>query len=146
MEIRLSTQKREATRLGLALVIFRRIVALGLLALSLVYWMQIVGYNDSQGVRIDTMNESWQVASAVLAVVMPIAAMGLWGLFPWGTSMWLLTVAIQLSMHLGMPDRFGEARQIVWFHLASLAAYIFIKLLMTINRRKRILPRKHEGA
>ena len=104
MEIRLSTRKHEATRLGLILVIFRRIVALGLLALALVYWMQIVGYAGPEGMRFDTMSEEWRVASSVLAVLLPIAVVGLWGLFPWGTSTWLFTIVIHLTMHLGMPS------------------------------------------
>jgi len=142
MEIRLSAEKREATRLGIALVVFRRVVALGLLALTLVYWMQIVGFQGPDGVRFNTMSEDWQVAASVLAVVLPIAAMGLWGLFAWGTSLWLLTIAIHFTMHLAFPDRFGEAREIVWFHLAALSAYIAIKLSMMINRRRRILPHR----
>lgn len=140
MEIRLTTRKRHSTRNNLAMVIFRRTLALCLLALALFYWVRIVGLSGVEDLRFDTMSEAWRVASAVQAVILPIAVIGLWGLFAWGTSIWLFAVAIELTMHIGMPGIFGEAREIVLFHIASLAIYVLIKLVAALRRRSRLLP------
>ena len=143
MEIRLTTRKRHSTRNDLAMVIFRRGLALALLVLALYYWIRIVGLSDEEGLRFDTMSEAWRVASAIQAVLLPIAVIGLWGLFAWGTSIWLLAVAIELTMHMGMAQIFGEAREIVLFHIASLAVYVLIKLVAALRRRSRLLPVRH---
>ncbi len=146
MEIRLSNKRRFNSPLGLLLAIFRRLVALILIAFGLNYWMRIIGMSGVEGLRFDTMSEPWQAASCFLAVLLPIAAIGLWGLFSWGTSIWLIAVAVELSLYLGMPETFGTAPQIVLFHLLSLAFYVAVKGLMLMQRRRVRLPRKASRA
>lgn len=142
MEIRLADKRKYATGLGYLLAIFRRLVALFLLWFGLMYWMRIVGLSGVEGLRFDTMTEAWQAASCVMAVMLPIAAIGLWGLFTWGTSIWLITVAVELSLYLGWPEIFGQATQVVWFHAVCLAVYVTIKLMMMLSRRRIRLPRR----
>ncbi len=115
------------------LVLLRRMIALFFIVFALLYWARIVGLNvvtsaDLDQTRIDQMPEHWQVASVILAVAMPIASIGLWGLFSWGTSIWLAVVSFELVMFVGFPGRFGHSPDIVWFHVACLITYISIKL------------------
>ena len=58
-------------------VIFLRMVALFLLAFALVYWAMLTGTLPANPIRFDTMPEYWRIASLVMAVILPVAAVGL---------------------------------------------------------------------
>ena len=143
MEIDLYRRKRDQGLIGATLVIFKRMVALFLLIFALGYWARITGLYPGGGLQFDTMPEHWRIASTVLAVMLPVSALGLWGQFSWGTISWLLTVAIELSMYLGLPERFAGGREVVWFHLVAVAVYFGLKAFSRIIGGRgagRILP------
>lgn len=141
MELELYRRKRDQGLIGAALVVFKRMVALFLIVFALGYWARITGLWPGGGLQFDTMPEHWRIASTVLAVMLPVSALGLWGQFSWGTISWLLTVSIELVMYLGLPERFAGGREVVWFHLAAMIVYFALKALSrAIGGRRRILP------
>jgi len=135
LQIELKKHRHQSGLTNLLLVILKRLVAIFLLVFAVLYWARIVGAFEASSMRFDTMSEPWQIASVVLAVTMPIAAIGLWGLFSWGTSTWLLIVLIELSMFVWLKEYFGEAYYIVLFHSISLATYIALKLSLMVTRK-----------
>lgn len=137
MALNLNQDSKNNGILEILLIIFRRLVALFLIGFAILYWTKILGLSGNPDLRIDTMSEPWQIASAVLAVIMPVAAIGLWGLFPWGTSSWLLIIAIELSMYWWRSDIFGSPAYIVQFHLICLATYFALKLAMMVQKRNK---------
>ena len=136
MEISLKKSPPKSGMATLLLVILRRMIALFFLVFTLVYWARIVGMFPGTETRFDTLSQHWQVASVILAVAMPVAALGLWGLFSWGTLSWLAVIAVELTMYVGMPEKYGHPQYVIWFHLACLASYIAIKLYIRFAGRR----------
>ena len=119
---------REVTFVENVRVIFLRMIALFLLIFTIQYWMRAIGLYEGPEVRFDTMQTHWQIVVAVLSVLLPVAALGLWGLFSWGVPVWIITAVVQLGMHVGFADLYGTQRLTVAFYAASLAVYVFIRV------------------
>ncbi|MCB1386993.1 MAG: hypothetical protein KDJ80_13750 [Nitratireductor sp.] len=141
MEIEIYRRRRDQGLVGLAIVILKRLVAFFLLVFALTYWARITGIYPGGEVRFDTMPEHWRIAAPVLAVMLPVSALGLWGQFSWGTISWLLTVCAELSLFLGMPDLYGANTNVVLFHLISVGTYFGLKAISRlIGGSRHILP------
>lgn len=115
--------------------LLKRLVSAILLVMGLLYWSRIIGISPEPGLRFDTMSIYWQFASVVLAVLLPLASLGLWGLFTWGTTSWLITACTQSSLHTIWPDHYGENLGVVAFHLSAIGLYAALKLLRLFLRR-----------
>ncbi len=115
--------------------LLKRVVAAGLLFLALTYWMRITGLSDVPGLRFDTMLLHWRTASVLMAVLLPIAALGLWGQFTWGTTSWLIAAVSELSIYLGWVGDFGENDLVVAFHVTAISAYVLLKGIRLIIRK-----------
>lgn len=63
---------------------FVRILALVALASGVFYWVRLIGIHPGLLWRFDLMPWTWQTAVVALAVLMPVAATGLWMRAPWG--------------------------------------------------------------
>ena len=124
MVLELHEEDPDPPRLGFIRKVFLRAVALFLLIYSLNYWMRIVGLAGD--IRFDLMPEHWQVASATLAVLLPVTAVGMWGLYPWGLLTWFLTIAIELTMYAFQTDYFGRNDLVLAFHFVALIAWMAI--------------------
>lgn len=127
---------------GLAVVLGRmesvlvRFVSLVLLFLAIRYWMRVTGYYTGTDFRFDTMSEHWRIASASLSVLLPVAALGLWGRFSWGMVVWFLAVVQQVAMHTWFAQLFGRADMIVGFHLTTLFAFLGLELAARLFARR----------
>ena len=116
--------------------VFYRLVALFLLVFAVQYWIRIVGITEGPQARIDTMAEHWQVAAVTLSVILPVAALGLWGRFAWGPVVWILVIAIELTMYIGFPELFGVNNMVVIFHVISFGLYILFLAAELILAKK----------
>lgn len=67
-------------------VLFLRLIAIACFWLGLQYWAMLVGYSLDGHARFDLLALPWKVAGAGLAVVFPVAALGLWLTVSWGRS------------------------------------------------------------
>lgn len=124
--------------------VFLRGVALVLIVFALGYWLSIIGLYPERAPRFDLMAEHWQIASATLAVLMPVAAIGLWGMFPWGVFLWFSAVVIETIMYLGLPQLFGKQEIIVLFHLLAVLAYLILKTVLVVVDWRHRRPRPAE--
>lgn len=93
------------------------------------YWLLVVGFNEDSGIRFDTMENHWRIASSTLSVLWPIVALGLWGMYPWGPALWLMGVLIEFIMYVINPDLFGERNLVIFFHVLTVFVYLVIALL-----------------
>lgn len=141
MEISLQKNQEKSGLANLLLIILRRMIALFFLYFTIVYWAKIVGLGSPLSQAFDTMSVHWQVASVLLAVALPTAAIGLWSLFSWGTISWLSVIVINFTMYFAMSDKFGYEQDIVVFHIVCLAVYIALKLYLRVQSRNRNGPR-----
>ena len=128
--------------LGICTLLLRA-VSLCFVYFAIQYWMKIVGIQTGQFNRFDTMPEHWRIAVSVLAVLYPVAALGLWGLFSWGVVLWAAAIAIEVSMFVGFPHLFGEAPLLVLFHAAAFSLYIVIRLAIFIISRREAGSAEH---
>ncbi len=84
-----------------------RLGSVFLFVLTLDQWIRLVGVVEGPLGRFDLMPVGWRVASATLAVLYPVAGIGLWLLAPWGTVVWFLVAATLAAMSFGFPGTFG---------------------------------------
>jgi len=122
-------------------VVFLRMVAIFLLAFALVYWARLTGTLPANPARFDTMPEHWRIASLVLAVILPVAAVGLWGLFPWGVVVWFAAVAIEVGMYAWRTDLFGTNMMILYFHAMTVTIFLIFKLIKLVQGRRAAVQR-----
>ena len=118
-------------------VIFLRAMALVFVYFALQYWLRVVGYYEGADFQFDTMSDYWRVASAVLSVLLPVTALGLWGLFSWGPVVWIFAICIEAGMYLGLPQSFGEQPMLMIFHLACVVLFLILQVTKYIIVNKR---------
>lgn len=118
--------------------IFLRMLALVILAVSIVFWSQVLGFQGSDIKQIYISNEFRGVLLAVLAVVTPLLGVGLWLGMSWARILWGLLSAALVTLYLvGQPISsemliFGASLMIL------LVFYYFAQLChLYIRHRKR---------
>jgi len=121
---------------SLAFITFQRLLALVFLALTIFTWMQVIGYWDGPNQRFDTMSGPWKIYISLLAVLQPVASIGLWSTQAWGRVVWFLAIAVQIASLTTFSDHIDGNQRLVFFHLGCLAIYIIFLLAA------RIVPKK----
>ena len=122
------TKKPAPNLVEIIYVTFLRAMALVFVYFALQYWLRVVGYYEGDDYQFDTMSDYWRVASAVLSVLLPVTALGLWGLFPWGPVVWIFAICIEVGMHMGLPQSFGEQPMLMIFHLACVVVFLVLQV------------------
>ena len=115
--------------------VFLRVIAAYCLIFGALYWIRLIGIYDGALWRFDLMPPHWQVASVVLAVFFPFAAIGLWGLTSWGPVIWFICALTETTMYAGFPELFGNRPAVVVSH--GLVALFYMVLRLVIYREKR---------
>jgi hypothetical protein len=132
----METQNRLADRIAAIEHFFLRVVALVLIAVAIQYWMKVTGLNQPGGMRFDLLPSHWQAVAAVLSVILPVAALGLWGLNGWGVVVWIAAAATEIAMHTVFAGRFGVDAMKVAFHATALALLATLWLVRRIALRR----------
>lgn len=117
--------------------VFMRVVALVFIALALHAWMRVTGFSDGGDYRFDAAGDHWRLASAVLCVLLPVAALGLWSGQPWGAVLWVAAASVAVAMHVLLPALYGRADLLVAFHLAGLATLSVFRLAIVFLANKK---------
>lgn len=87
-------------------ILFLRLVAVSCFWFGLQYWAMLVGYSLVGAGRFDLLSLPWKVASTSLAVLFPVASLGLWLTVSWGPVIWVLAAGGQILMYGLLPDIF----------------------------------------
>lgn len=114
--------------------VFFRLAAFFLLIHAFQYWLMIVGFHGIDGVRFDTMETHWRIASSTLGVLLPIVALGLWGMYAWGPAVWFITIIIEFVMYGIYAELFGERNNLILVYLSCLTICLVILLLEKIKK------------
>lgn len=128
-----------AGKLNASFRLFVRLVALASLAAGLQYWGGLIGFLDGGAARFDLIPAYWQFASASLAVLLPVAAVGLWMQVSWGPVVWVVAAGAEVAMHYGLPQWFGERPALMIAHAVVLVVYLAFRLLLFLKWRKDAL-------
>ncbi|MBP1850691.1 DUF6163 family protein [Rhizobium halophytocola] len=123
-------------------VIFLRIVALSCLWFGLTYWGMLVGYSDGGFGRFDLLSLPWRAAATSLAVIFPVAALGLWLASSWGPVIWTIAAGLQLAMFVVWTQTFGDHRIVVISHILVAAVYVTFRAAIWFQGRQRAEPYK----
>ena len=117
--------------------LFLRLAAIGSLWFALQYWAMLTGFSFSGQGRFDLLPPAWKAAYTALAVLFPVAAVGLWLLVSWGPVIWLVAAATEVAMHEVYPSIFGIDRMLVLLHIAIAVLFILFRIALFIQRRKQ---------
>lgn len=115
--------------------LFCKCVALVFIGFAIFHWMNVVGFSNND-VRIDTISNDRKIGLAFLAIIQPVAALGLWSGLTWGLVVWAMAAAGEVLMYIAFPDRFGQFDSVLLFH-AGCAAALFIYFLIKAFESKR---------
>ncbi|MFT4185449.1 MAG: DUF6163 family protein, partial [Rhizobium sp.] len=131
-----SSTRPKTTLTDMLFVLFLRLIAVACLWLGLQYWSMLVGYSLAGQARFDLLNLPWKVASAGLAVVFPVAALGLWLTVSWGPVMWVLAAGAQALMYGLWPQIFGANPLIMILHGCVAVIYCAFRILLWLEKRR----------
>ena len=118
-------------------MIFLRVIALACLWFGLQYWAMLVGYSLDGMARFDLLDLPWKVAAASLAVLFPVASLGLWLTVSWGAVLWTIAAVIQVLMYLVWPETFGRNTLVPMLHGLVAALYIVFRLSLWFEGRRK---------
>ncbi|MBO6719391.1 MAG: hypothetical protein JJ913_15650 [Rhizobiaceae bacterium] len=117
---------------------FCRAVAVKCIAFGLFYWIRLIGLYEGDLWRFDLMPLHWQVAGAMLSVLFPIAAIGLWMAVSWGPVLWVIAAAAEIVMHGALPDLFGYRPGLVALHVATLIGLVGFRVMLYLQHLQRV--------
>jgi len=115
---------------------FLRLLALVFVGLAILAWIHMIGYWEGTQFRFDIMSTPWKIYTAVLAVLYPVTAVGLWTALSWGRVVWFLAIGFQILAIFYYPASFAVHEIIVFFHLGSLAFYLVFELSLRVIEKK----------
>lgn len=121
--IHLGANGNGATRWGLYLVIFMRVVAALWLVQGLVQWRVILA---PEADPLDAMPSLEAAAVIFFAITNLVAAVGLWLAVPWGGVLWLFAVSAQMFMIGFMPGLVEGGRLMLALDVALVVAYFVL--------------------
>ncbi|WP_136658794.1 DUF6163 family protein [Nitratireductor sp. XY-223] len=124
------------TTAELAFDIFHRIIAIFCLIAGLRYWSLLIGIAEGGAWRFDLLPVHWKIAAASLAVLWPVAGIGLWMIVSWGPVVWLVAATTEIIMHGAFPELYGSN----WLIIASQAtiAVLYAVFRIAIYFAKRV--------
>lgn len=117
-------------------LVFLRLVAASCFWFGLQYWAMLTGYSLSGHARFDMLNLPWRVAGTGLAVVFPVAALGLWLGVSWGAVIWVIGAGAQIAMYKVWPNIFGSNTLVPVMHCVVATIYILFQIAFWLDARQ----------
>ena len=130
-------QNPERTLIRTLTVCLCRIAGMALFVMGLVYWVRLIGIFDGPLWRFDLMPVWWRFAAPTLAVLYPVAGIGLWLLASWGSVIWVLLTLVEIIMHLGFPQLFGGDLMPVALNLTGLMLLAILRIIAYLDERRQ---------
>jgi hypothetical protein len=118
-------------------VLFLRMIAVSCFWFGLQYWGMLVGYTLEGRARFDLLSVPWQVAAPALAVLFPVASLGLWLVASWGVVLWVIAATIQILMYVIWWDVFGHNNVVPLLHLVVAALYVVFRVSLWLEERRK---------
>lgn len=128
------------TTIELAFEIFQRVIAIFCLIAGVRYWALLMGMSELGAWRFDLLPVHWKIAAASLAVLWPVAGIGLWMIVSWGPVIWLVAAATEVIMHAGFPELYGSRWLLVLSHILVAVIYGIFRVGLFLSRRETAQP------
>ncbi len=117
---------------------FMRLLALAVLATGIFYWIKLIGVYPGLLWRFDLMPWMWQTASVALALLMPVAATGLWMRATWGPVLWLVAAIGEIAIYSVFARYFEYKPLTIGLNAACILIYIIFRVLLWLEKRKQV--------
>lgn len=117
--------------------LFLRLVAASCLWFGLSYWAMLVGFSMNGAGRFDLLPLSWRAAATALAVIYPVAAIGLWLNVSWGPVVWLLAAGIEVGMREFFPAIFGARPATLLSHGVVAGVFVLFRAVLFYQHYKQ---------
>jgi hypothetical protein len=114
----------------IAFGVFQRIVAVLCLVSGLGYWALLIGVLQNDVWRFDILPVHWKIATASLAVLWPVAGVGLWMLVSWGPVVWIVAAAGEIIMYGVFSSLYGNYWPIIVVHAFVALTYAVFRLVI----------------
>jgi hypothetical protein len=108
-----------------------RLVAVACFWFGLNYWALLIGFS------FGLLPVPWRVAATALAVVYPVAALGLWLLVSWGPVLWVVAALAEVAMFGFYPAIFGEKPMLLMMHGAVAVTFVLFRLATVYQRARQ---------
>ncbi len=138
----------QVPRLSLAEIlfgIFLRLVAVSCFWFGLNYWALLIGYSFNGSGRFDLLPVAWRVAATALAVVYPVAALGLWLMVSWGPVIWLVAAAAEIAMFGFYPDIFGTKPLLLLLHGTVAVVFVLFRVAILLRRVRQAKAARNDS-
>ncbi len=116
---------------------FMRILALILLACGVYYWVRLIGLRPGLLWRFDLMPWPWRAATVALAILLPVAATGLWMRAPWGPVLWFVAALGEIAIYSVLSRYFAYRPWLVGFNAACLVVYLGFRVALFLEKRRQ---------
>ncbi|MDO9416016.1 DUF6163 family protein [Pararhizobium sp.] len=117
--------------------LFLKLVGACCLWAGLNYWGMLVGFSLSGQGRFDLLPLAWKAAATTLAVIFPVAAVGLWLTVSWGPVVWVLAAGVEIAMYEWYPAIFGARPVIVLLHVSVACTFLLFRAVLFYQRYRR---------
>ena len=131
------TDPADATRWGMLLVIFMRLIAALWIVQGLAQWQVLLFI---EGVLFDRVSVAVGIAVIGFAVADLVAAIGLWLATPWGGVLWILVAFAQTVVAVVLPDFFEGGRLVVALDALLIGMYLFLTYMAGNEKDGEALP------
>lgn len=125
----------------LLMTILLRMVAAACLYYAFVIWSDLIGYGSQGALRIDLLDTDQQAAAAALAVLYPVAAIGLWLRGSWGPVVWTVAAAVEIARHESLPGSISAATPTLLMIGSTALLYLALRLTLWLRKPPKIQPK-----
>ena len=133
----ITARQREIRNIDALYATYLRAISLFLIVFAIQYWMRLTGIFEGAEFRFDTMSAHWRFAAALLAALLPVSALGLWGAYNWGLVLWIIAAICEIAMYTWFWNQFGTDWLRVLFHVAGILGLAAFRASMWKMANKR---------
>ncbi|WP_455480027.1 DUF6163 family protein [Bartonella sp. B23] len=120
----------------LAYSFYLRFLALICFGLSALYWLRLVGVFPGTLWRFDLMPWQWQFLSGTLAVIYPIALIGLWMYSLWGIFLWCIAAFTEI---LAMKIYYSNYQLLALFYGILFLVLMALQIMMFFFKKNHAI-------
>lgn len=124
----------------LLMTVFLRMVAAACLWFAFGIWSDLIGYGSGGALRIDLLDTDQQAAVATLAVLYPVAAIGLWLKGSWGPVAWTVAAIVEIARQESLPGDFAGAAPTLLMIASTALLYIALRLTLWLRKPPKTAP------
>jgi hypothetical protein len=138
----IETMSRRAIFLPeLLMTMLLRMVATACLYYAFVIWSDLIGYGSQGALRIDLLDTDQQAAAAALAVLYPVAAIGLWLRGSWGPVAWTVAAAVEIARQESLPGSISAATPTLLMIGTTALLYLALRLTLWLKKPPKPQPK-----